>query len=949
MKKLKSAISFLLAGAMLTGTLFGVSASVSAAEEKAPSVSVSAGKFPSSFDLRDLGVVTPVKNQNPWGVCWAFSAIAAAETSILTAMGSTYEQTGLDLSERYLAWYVTQPVPEAVSASQAGEGLVAYGQETDPNVVFDIGGMDQCAATLFAQGIGPVSEEDYPYRGAEGYLAYEDLIENRDAHIENTYEELKKSYGFFLTDDELREWAEELYEAELEDYSIYDAYSPYDDWSIDEADKPGSGRLRGSAYTLTDNHVFTYWIRTGTDGKLDPYEKFDKEPLYSMICNTIYEEDNTAYNLYQESIDQIKSELLAGRGVSVGISLSGGSINYDNWAVYNTLCDLVPNHVACIVGWDDNYPAENFTLSIDSGEEELSDEETAAENTTPPGNGAWIVKNSWGSETDLIPGGLVGPDGTAKDLYAFDWGIPDENGKHTGYFYLSYFDGSLTSPESFEFEIRANKDQETALQYDYLPASVGEWDPSDDSPMWEANIYTLKEDMRIDAVATRIRMTKHAPISGFLCSFELYKLRDGAERPDDGELIATVTRMFDSQGYHRAALDAPVYLEAGDRLGVVVQQSHTYDDGTTRYCISAQETDKYRKYPVYPIYGNFVVNKGESFLKWDGVTDREADAIDGWFDLTTPMTKELLWGINPDMAELTPGLAEFYEREAVGTPMDEFLGIDNFCIKVFGEPATPEDEVPEDEVPVDNLPQPDPAGKNDQNDYDWILGSMIAGRAFNPPKKDADSTAAVSDAEPVPVPENVPETIPEAKALPFTDVTPDSPYLEDIQYVYENDLMNGMSETEFGEYHPLTRAMIVTVLHRMEGTPEFAYTGAFDDVPAGEWYSEGVEWAASNGIVKGYGDGRFGPMDNVTREQLAVILYRFANFHAYDVSIGEDTNILSYDDAFDISDWAMNAVQWACGTDVLNSGNIAAIRPTEPATRGEIAHAIHAFCETVEK
>ncbi|MBR5367028.1 MAG: carbohydrate-binding domain-containing protein, partial [Clostridia bacterium] len=146
---------------------------------------------------------------------------------------------------------------------------------------------------------------------------------------------------------------------------------------------------------------------------------------------------------------------------------------------------------------------------------------------------------------------------------------------------------------------------------------------------------------------------------------------------------------------------------------------------------------------------------------------------------------------------------------------------------------------------------------------------------------------------------------PGSVTLPFTDVSPNSPYYDDIQYVYENDIMNGMSETEFGENLPLTRGMIVTILHRVEGRPEVAYTGAFTDVADGMWYTDGVEWAASHGIVLGYGDGRYGPDDNVTREQLAAILFRYAKFKGYDVSVGEDTNILSYYDAFTWGDWAV--------------------------------------------
>ena len=118
-----------------------------------------------------------------------------------------------------------------------------------------------------------------------------------------------------------------------------------------------------------------------------------------------------------------------------------------------------------------------------------------------------------------------------------------------------------------------------------------------------------------------------------------------------------------------------------------------------------------------------------------------------------------------------------------------------------------------------------------------------------------------------------------------------------------------MPRTEFGENLPLTRGMIVTVLHRMEGKPEVTYSCVFTDVPAGEWYTDGVEWAASHGIVLGCSNGKYGPADPVTREQLAAILFRYANWKGYDTSIGEDTNILSCDDAFTWGDWAVSALQ----------------------------------------
>ena len=104
--------------------------------------------------------------------------------------------------------------------------------------------------------------------------------------------------------------------------------------------------------------------------------------------------------------------------------------------------------------------------------------------------------------------------------------------------------------------------------------------------------------------------------------------------------------------------------------------------------------------------------------------------------------------------------------------------------------------------------------------------------------------------------------------LPFADIGPDDELRGIIGYLYENGLMKGVSETEFDKTMSLTRAMIVTILHRMEDSPAAEYTGAFRDVKQGEWYTNGVEWAAANGIVMGYDNGNFGPVDPVTREPI---------------------------------------------------------------------------------
>ena len=184
--------------------------------------------------------------------------------------------------------------------------------------------------------------------------------------------------------------------------------------------------------------------------------------------------------------------------------------------------------------------------------------------------------------------------------------------------------------------------------------------------------------------------------------------------------------------------------------------------------------------------------------------------------------------------------------------------------------------------------------------------------------------------------------------LPFIDVRGDDWFYDDVAYVYENGLMNGTSETTFSPYISTTRGMIVTILYRMEGKPAVFGACPFTDVKAGAYYERAIVWAAENGIVKGYGNGCFGPDDQITREQMAAILYRYAKNRGLDVSVGENTNILSYDDALDISEYAVPAMQWACGAQIIHGAD-GRLTPGAKATRAQVAAILHRFCENVLK
>ena len=182
--------------------------------------------------------------------------------------------------------------------------------------------------------------------------------------------------------------------------------------------------------------------------------------------------------------------------------------------------------------------------------------------------------------------------------------------------------------------------------------------------------------------------------------------------------------------------------------------------------------------------------------------------------------------------------------------------------------------------------------------------------------------------------------------LPFTDVPEGAWYEDAAAYVYKHGLMAGTSATTFAPDVTTSRAMIATILWRMAGSPVVNYAMNYTDVAQGQWCSEAIRWATSEGVVTGYGNGLFGTNDPITREQLATMLWRYAQTEGYDVSIGEDTNILSYTDVADLSEYAIPAMQWAVGAGIINgTGDGSTLTPQGQATRAQAATVLMRFCE----
>ena len=177
---------------------------------------------------------------------------------------------------------------------------------------------------------------------------------------------------------------------------------------------------------------------------------------------------------------------------------------------------------------------------------------------------------------------------------------------------------------------------------------------------------------------------------------------------------------------------------------------------------------------------------------------------------------------------------------------------------------------------------------------------------------------------------------------PFIDVSEKDWFYEAVKFANENNLFNGVSSNEFGTQTNMTRGMIVTVLYRY-AKAEVSKEATFDDVEKGSYYSNAIAWAAENGIVNGVGNNNFAPDKSVTREDFVVILYRYAVKNGIDVSVGEDTNILSYEDFSEISEYAIPAFQWVCGSGIITGRTSSTLAPKGTATRAEVATMVMRF------
>jgi hypothetical protein len=182
---------------------------------------------------------------------------------------------------------------------------------------------------------------------------------------------------------------------------------------------------------------------------------------------------------------------------------------------------------------------------------------------------------------------------------------------------------------------------------------------------------------------------------------------------------------------------------------------------------------------------------------------------------------------------------------------------------------------------------------------------------------------------------------------PFSDVKSTDWFYDAVKYVSKNSLMSGTTTTTFEPNANMSRAMLVTVLYRLEGKPAITGSNSFTDVQSGQWYTDAVIWASTNKIVGGYGGGLFGTTDSVTREQLATILMNYAKYKSYNVT--KTTPLKAYADVASVDSWASDAMAWAVAEGLVTGTTTTTLAPTGTATRAQVATILIRFAENIVK
>lgn len=497
--------------------------------------------LPEKYDLRDEGRVTDVKFQNPWGACWAFGSIASLESNAITRGAQDP-----DYSEKALVWFAKNERKDEDAPDTELEGISVADGDTK-EYVYNIGGSSWDVISALAAWQGASLESELPYRNAEG-----------------TTETVQ------LTEDGFAE-----------------CYTADGDWSVDPS------HAYDDAYRLEDSVCYLGFNSYAAAG-------YDGDQVWTTMFSSVY--------------PAVKNWIMENGAISVGFCAdysspddleSGVTSEYYNWehsAQYNP-DSTSANHAVTIVGWDDSYPKENFSI-------------------TPPGDGAWIVKNSW------------------SDV----WG---EN----GYFYLSYYDTTVSEYEGYLADVADGTgcyNYDNNYQYDYMgmgsllnySAETGiieELGKVNDS-VSIANIFQSEGRETLRAVG--VTDTRAGGESVEVVT-EIYRLKDGSD-PVNGELVSEQTDRIDNLHYSVIELDEPVELEEGEYFSVV-QTMRLLTPGSETFLIPLEFGSEapiyvqgYDAASSYYLNHTVLCGEGQSYIYFSTEEGKDPE----WTDLGSEEAKE---------------------------------------------------------------------------------------------------------------------------------------------------------------------------------------------------------------------------------------------------------------------------------------------------------------------
>lgn len=340
------------------------------------------------------------------------------------------------------------------------------------------------------------------------------------------------------------------------------------------------------------------------DWTLPLNSKYRNAPSEAVFRNSknlpspVSENADGSYKFNQSGVDAVKSEIAQGHGVALAFYSAGSHYNSKTWAWYNH--NAYPaDHAVTIVGYDDNYSKDNFTTVSKSGK--------VIKNSTPPGDGAFIVKNSWGAVTDKDRA-TAKTDKYGKTVYedpnATPWGIDD-----SGYFYLSYYDKTIMSPISFTFDSNSSVSY-SARNYDqYDLLMTGVYSNNDyTSEAKTANVFDAEEDSYLNQISYRTNTDNTA------VHYEIYKdVKDS--NPTSGTLLEKGDTLHEYKGYYRIDLNGEHFLRKGEKYSVVLTMTHTDSKGSAVYTDTIPLAANIHANSPKPVG---IINPGESYLYSDG-------------------------------------------------------------------------------------------------------------------------------------------------------------------------------------------------------------------------------------------------------------------------------------------------------------------------------------------